>query len=365
MLDLHRCRWRNPVSRQLYVTHAQYLQPLTDPPDLVALDAGCAQRPTPGHILGLNGSIFSRTAIGIVDPALLTPAATPSTSHGLSPTIIAVIIVAILLLLLIVSAFIFIRIKKRQNRRKRASYSTKYAAWGRSTPTQMPQSPMSFQCHGDENAADYSANGTPSLWNPHNAITSFQPISAVTESPNSSSQPQAGATNHQNPLQYHPLQTLNINTSTLPSYPPASHASPMSGSQSRFSPDSYTPTSAVSTRSTAPLLPYIPSQHVPSSALRGPHNISPPAAQTTAGSPSPLLKGLAVFARDTSRDSTASTLPPAPPPKSPRMVPGEQPKDGFVRVRIGGRRDKDGDRGQPVEMRKMGNVFPPPPPPRR
>ena len=39
-----------------------------------------------------------------------------------------------------------VRIKKRQNRRKRASYATKFNAWGGSSHSQMPQSPLSFQC---------------------------------------------------------------------------------------------------------------------------------------------------------------------------------------------------------------------------
>ncbi|OIW29492.1 hypothetical protein CONLIGDRAFT_631571 [Coniochaeta ligniaria NRRL 30616] len=371
--------------------------PLTPIQDLTALDAGCAQKPTPGHILGLNGSVFSPTAISIVDPALITPTATPNSgSSGLPSSIIAAIIVVVIVVLLIVAAFVFIRIKKRQNRRKRASYETKFNAWGGSS-SQMPQSPLSFQCQthigpaspnffpdGDDNEAhsSYPASGglgrKPSLWKPHNAVSSFQNISAVTESPPQDKQQQprkSTITSHQNPLQYHPanhpVPLHSLNTAALPSYPTPTHASPMSGSQSRFSPDSYTPTSAVSTRSNAPLLPYVPAQHASTPSLRGPHNIT---SSQTASTPtnnnnnngSPLLRGVASFTRDTARDSTASTLPPAPPPKSPRMMIGVAVEgvEGVVRFKAVGRR-KERESGSPVESRKVPSVFPPPPPPRR
>ncbi len=360
---------------------------LTLTQDLTALDAGCAQRPTPGHILGLNGSVFSPTAVGIIDPALITPTATPNSgSTGLPSSIVAAIIVVVIVVLLIIAAFVFIRIKKRQNRRKRASYETKFNAWGGSS-SQMPQSPLSFQCQthigpispnffpdGDDNEDDnsYSANGLgrkPSLWKPHNAVSSFQNISAVTESPQEKQlSRKSSITSHQSPLQYHPanhpVPLHSLNTTTLPSYPTPTHASPMSGSQARFSPDSYTPTSAVSTRSTAPLLPYVPAQHASSPSLRGPHNITSPVGQaSTTINASPLLRGIASFTRDTARDSTASTLPPAPPPKSPRMMIGVaiDGVEGVVKFKAAGKK-KERESGSPVESRKIPSVFPPPPP---
>jgi hypothetical protein len=374
---------------------------LTRYSDLTALDAGCSQQPTPGHILGLNGSVFSPTTIGIVDPASITPTGTPNSgSPGLPSTIIAAIVISVIVVILVIAAFIFIRIKKRQNRRKRVSYETKFNPWGGSS-SEMPQSPLSFQCQThmgpptpkffpdadyDDNEVDqvYPDNGSPalgrknSLWKPHNAMSSFQNISAVTESAPAKADRhhpprKAGITSssHQNPLEYHPanhpVPLHSLNTTTLPSYPTPSHASPMSASISRFSPDSYTtPTSAVSARSNAPLLPYVPAQHGSGTALRGPHNIASPVVAASGGSsPSPLLRGIASFGggRDTAaRDSTASTLPPAPPPKSPRMMgKGRVAEEGVVKFKAAGKGQRK-ESGSPVESRKIGNVFPPPPP---
>lgn len=253
----------------------------------------------------------------------------------------------------------------------------------------MPQSPLSFQCQthigptspnffpdgadDNEDHNSYSANGLgrkPSLWKPQNAVSSFQNISAVTESPPNKQQPRnPSIISHQNPLQYHPanqpVPLHSLNTTTLPSYPTPTHASPMSGSQSRFSPDSYTPTSAVSTRSNAPLLPYVPAQHASNPSLRGPHNISstPIGTATTTNNASPLLRGAASFGRE-QRDSTASTLPPAPPPKSPRMTVGVAVDgvEGVVRFKAPLLKKKERESGSPVESRKMPTVFPPPPP---
>ncbi|KAB5575991.1 hypothetical protein GE09DRAFT_1184861 [Coniochaeta sp. 2T2.1] len=396
---------------------------------LIALDAGCAQKPAPGHILGLNGSIFSPTTIGAVDPSLMTPSATPNpgSKGGPSSTIIAVIVVVIVVLLLVIAAFIFIRIKKRQNRRKRNLYETKSAGiWSDSSHTQqMPQSPLSFQCQTspsffpssteDEHEGGHTSNLSrkPSLWKPHNSTTSFQPISAITESsspsPPPSSNPPFPSTRisiHQNPLQSHPshshshshtpgLPLHHINTSPMPSYPQPSHASPLSGSQARFSPDSYTPTSAISTRSNAPLLPtYVPAQHASTPSLRGPHNInvSSPVVGTAMTSNTAIFSGGGAATQgqgqrgDTTssggmllggghnRDSGASTLPPAPPPKSPRMVgvgaAAGGGMNGMIGVAIEGvegvvrfkARGQIKESGSPVESRRVRNVFPPPPP---
>lgn len=258
----------------------------------------------------------------------------------------------------------------------------------------MPQSPLSFQCQtrmdpaspkffhdddGDENEMGYAPNNSSNLpgrksshWKPHNAMSSFQNISAVTEypgkdmpqqKPSRKNSSRSTRSNHQNPLQYHPsnhpVPLHSINTTTLPSYPTHTHASPMSGSVARFSPDSYTtPTSAVSVRSTAPLLPYVPAEH---GTLRGPAVNSPQSATTTA-SASPLLRSVATFGGGAQRESTASTLPPAPPPKSPRMIPSERNLEHQGLRFKGVGKMKERESGSPVETRRMGNTFPPPPP---
>lgn len=357
--------------------------------DLTALDAGCAQKPSPGHILGLNGSIFSPFAIGIIDPALLTMTTGSNSGSGLSSTSVAAIITVTVVVLLIIAAFVFIRIKKRQNRRKRASYAARYKAWGGSSSSAMPQSPLSFQCRAqmgpaspkffadkDDHSADHTTNSLctkPSSRKPHKAISAFQPIAAVTESANDTAQPrrQPSTIPHQNPLSYHPsnhavaLHSLNTNAPPVPSYPTPTHASPLSGAQSRFSPDSYTPTSAVSTRSTAPLLPYVPAHHASVPSLQGgggPHSTTSPGAPASL-----LLRGVASSrGRDAGRgDGTVSRPPQSP--KSPRVLIGVAVDgvEGLVKFRAPAAGKKKKESGSPVESRKVMSVFPPPPPPRR
>lgn len=354
-----------------------------DNTDLTALDAGCLQKPAPGHILGLNGSVISPFAIGIIDPALLTPVATTnSRSTGLSSTSIAAIITVVVVVLLVIAAVVFIRIKKRQNRRKRASYAAKYKAWGGSSSSHMPQSPLSFQCrtqmgpaspkffhdnNDDNNEADPSTNSLyrkPSSQKPpRRAIAPFQPISAVTESSQEKPQPrrESSRSSHQNPLRYHPanhqavaLHSLNTNPTPAvvipPSYPTPTHASPLSGSQARFSPDSTTPTSAASTRSTAPLLPYVPAHHAAVPSLQGGAGQQHSVAASPGASSSP------------------SSMAP-PPPMSPRMLIGVAVDgvEGLVKFRAAPHNAgmKKRESGSPVESRKVMSVFPPPPPRRR
>lgn len=390
---------------------------------LTALEAGCVQQPAVGKVLGLNSTLFSSAPLGIVDPSTIVPTANNDGSHGLPATTVAVIVICVIVFLLVVSAFTFIHYKKRQNRAKRASLESSTKRWGGKSQ-QPPQSPLSFQCQthmgpptpkffpdkdmdervGDEGVgyAYYPTSETNSftnptdgnspargrknsLWKPHNSMSSFQNISAVTEQQQPQYEPaqpqkkKVPTPHTQNPLQYHPTTTTapvplhSLNTTTLPSY--RSVASPGSA-LSPFSPASYTaPTSAASVRSTAPLLPkttsppvpaYVPANYGAGSASRGPDI-------NTSASPSPLLSGAGWPPASSTEQQkqpsftdrmsalTASKAggampspspglpPPAPPPKSPRMLLG-----------TGGGKKKES--GSPTERRVIETNFPAPPP---
>jgi hypothetical protein len=357
---------------------------------LVALDAGCQQKPEIGHTLGLNGSVFSPTIIGIVDPASVVSSTSNGRRPGLATATIAGIVVCIIALLLLMTAILFIRHKKRENRRKRASYESKsHTPWGAKAGP-IPTSPLSFQCatqmspkffpssdHNEEKEAgsSYPITSSPQLshrTSSHRNPSSFQPISAVTESPPRPTYVTRQSSYGTSPLQSNPIKDNhashttsvplhNLNTSippTLPSYPSQTRASPLT----RFSPQDYnTPTSATSVRSTAPLIPYNPAEHGSPSLQRGPSGLSPISASSAAGS-SPLLRGSGIGAwSNFSRKASGSVAPRTDGGFTSGLTAGES-----VGLGVWGRRkDMDGERGSPVEMKMVGTSFPPPPPPRR
>jgi hypothetical protein len=91
---------------------------------LVALDAGCQQRPKPGTPIGLNDTVFSERTISILDPSA---SVVPGDSHDLPNTSIAAIAVGAFAFLLISAGCIFMQHRKRSknsahNRRSSLSF---------------------------------------------------------------------------------------------------------------------------------------------------------------------------------------------------------------------------------------------------
>ncbi|ROW11660.1 hypothetical protein VPNG_05600 [Cytospora leucostoma] len=105
---------------------------------LVALEAGCQQRPNVTEILGLSGTVFSTAIIDIVDPASLKK----SESTGLSTAAIVGIVVGAIVLVLAATAFICIRRRKRRNR----ALSGIEPRWGKARKTHKRKSSFSFRC---------------------------------------------------------------------------------------------------------------------------------------------------------------------------------------------------------------------------
>lgn len=106
---------------------------------LVALQAGCLQRPNVTSKLGLSDSVFSRKVIEIIDPSTQDESAD---SVQLSTAAIAGIAVGAAVLLLAVVAIIFIRIRRRKNR---ANLGIE-PRWGRSKKSHKRNSSFSFHC---------------------------------------------------------------------------------------------------------------------------------------------------------------------------------------------------------------------------
>lgn len=74
---------------------------------MVALDAGCVQRPKAGDLIGLTGSLFTSYAVNITDPPKLeTGPAPPAQTNMDTGTIIGIAIGAALVLLLGVGLFV-------------------------------------------------------------------------------------------------------------------------------------------------------------------------------------------------------------------------------------------------------------------
>ncbi|KND93858.1 hypothetical protein TOPH_01832 [Tolypocladium ophioglossoides CBS 100239] len=90
---------------------------------LIALEAGCKQKPAPGLLLGLNATVFSNTTIQITQPSS-SPAGSGSSSSPstpLSTPAIAAIAIGGLVALALAAACVFVQLRKRRNRAARAS----------------------------------------------------------------------------------------------------------------------------------------------------------------------------------------------------------------------------------------------------
>lgn len=367
--------------------------------------------------MGLNGSVFSTSLIGIVNPSNQTSHSSSDGPH-LSPTIIIPVVIGGLLVVAAIAGFIFIRYRKRANRRARAQggdflnwrHRRKSSLSFRCQTQMGPLTPKFFPgtddssidemtyAHTQHNArgdlqGDFNGADKSSIWNSRMSISSFPDGASIMTEKGQEKQSQRRAITSNRPP--HAL------TTSFPSAPPSVHQSPPSGSIMRFSPDSFTsPASAASARSTTQMLPaikpYNPADHRPTSTTT--LNFSPAAAArladqqpfnfsfsspVSASTASPLLKhqhgwqppAVASFTpappppdrrRETGGGGGGGAFPfppppppPRPPPKNigPRLVPHPTPsrvKKGKAVVGL--------ESGSPVESREIKVAFEPPPP---
>lgn len=372
---------------------------------LVALEAGCQQRPNATAVLGLSDTVFSKTTIDIVDPASLDKA---SASVGLSTAAIVGIVVGAVVLVLMVVAFILIRHRKRNSR----SIISTEPRWGKTHKTHKRKSSFSFRCRTiltspispkffrDEltpveedvpyGSIDAMASGQVSgitgdaqstggryyieskpipqrygyepAWSPQYAPTYFQSFAPP---PGSAEEPVRKSNSAI--LEKRGLSekaSLNINTALVPPQP--AHQSPRQDTFSVLTSMSTHLPPSIPLRSTS----YVSADpHDTTSPSQGPG--SKPKAKTTTmssqgnGYPSfksptatsPLLKQKSGW--PTPRENAEGWFPPPPPPGPPRSSSstlryGRKSSAGSVKK---GKRDS----GSPVESKKIQVSFPAPP----
>ena len=337
-------------------------------PALVALEAGCLQRPAAGTIVGLNDTVFAPGIIGIVDPNTVPTKESDKPSSHISTPLIAGIIAGVLVLIAAIAAFLYVRYRKRKNQEMRAN-----PRWGRHRPKSSlsfrcqkvlsPMSPKFFQDVEDSSMDDMSEAAPErrhieskprSGRTPPMPASSFQSLAAVSlqqapPGPKSSnnSEKKGSISGGRGSL---PLRSITTN---VPAVPAATHASP---NATRSSPASAATTETYfsTPTSTTQLIPagfsaYVPAEHGIVSARAGTEPMKSPTLinLTSPGIASPRLNQHGWPAAVREQDVT---FPPPPPPKGTRI---DTKRSGFKK----GKRES----GSPVESRQIQLSFAAPP----
>ncbi|KAI1824627.1 hypothetical protein F4861DRAFT_538769 [Xylaria intraflava] len=256
---------------------------------LVALQAGCKQRPSPGAVISLNGTVFSTTRIKATRK-------TPQNAQpGLSTTELAGITVAGLVVILAIVGVSIVCSRKRRNRRIRLGDGGFTGASLRRN--RRPASPLSFSCQTRLSAWSPTFVPKQSDWaieekdypNPHltpgsHIITPKPPLSTTSPTPR---QYQSINTSFARPgFAPGPLPALSTGAPTVPD----SVHYPSSPKSSQLYPHDVTPISATSTKFTAhhsPLRSYYPAEYGVCSPHFGNSTNESPIFDSTA---SPFLK---------------------------------------------------------------------------
>ncbi|KAL2760764.1 hypothetical protein ACRALDRAFT_2024678 [Sodiomyces alcalophilus JCM 7366] len=334
---------------------------------LIALETGCQQRPEPGQLVALNGTVFSTSHIQAVDPSGGDSDSDDDAPLAVS-TIVGIVAGAVVLILLMAIGG-YLRYRKRKKllkegpieRRLRRHSSLSFRCQTHLTP-KTPNFPMD-----KEEVATASETEKPCA-HPAEPLHSH-PVSA----------PEMGSW-HLREQQY---QALSVETSHFPAMPPKVH----SPRQKHSPADDYhkTPTSTTSVRSTTPLLPlqpYVPSDYAISNCAVTPSPRSspvmpsqPPRTTTATTTFSPSVSSQAQF------QGSSWPLPDDIQDYSPVVV--EQPRQGRVIDVLLGVEAGPGavavppqqrrglaafsssppslKGGSPVESRTLQTSFPPPP----
>ncbi|KAF9881193.1 LPXTG-domain-containing protein [Colletotrichum karsti] len=337
---------------------------------LVALGAGCQQRPEPGKVLGLNQTVFTKGVITTVDPKDQTSAEKDEGAKIPITTIVG-IVVGVVVALLLAAGCVFIQCRKRRARAgkgvnpelsRRAKGHRPVSSLSFRCQTHLtPKTPNFFSIEEEQDMQNekgraqqqqqrqqeqYSSHHqpqdplypeTPDDWAAHHAGYPFRSTSP---------------TNLTDKKTHVPLTNI---TTSLPMMPVKSHSP-----RHNASPEDYTPSS---TTSAAPLIsfrPYVPSEHGMSTPSMGQQQYaagfspqstySPPTSGHTV---SPLLSqaGWPAPVRNT---ATIDSLPATEPARTIPVIMRDMARPLPKRVTsLGG--------GSPVESQKIQTSFPPPP----
>ncbi|KAI1123307.1 hypothetical protein F5Y10DRAFT_55875 [Nemania abortiva] len=343
---------------------------------LVALEAGCNQRPAAGTAIGLSDTVFSTTQINAVDPKSKS---SKDDKAALPTTTIVGIAVGAAAVLLAIAGFFFVRYRKRRNRRVRLEGGVPKGT--SATRRHRRTSDLSFRCQTHltprspnfPNPSDSTIEEEKSFSNQHLALGSH-PItleSPVSRKSLTSWEPQPGVSSFSRPRQApQPLQNI---ATTGPAFPEHVHYS-TSPKAARFSPHEETPTSTTSTRSTAqllPLRPYNPADY----GVSSPHIGSPADASSSYTSPvsgsatSPLMSRLwenqnrsnPNQAQNRNRESVAPVWD-----MPQRQMSFSARAKALERIGVPlspGAKKRVSNSGSPVESKEINTVFPGPPSP--
>ncbi|KAI0002305.1 hypothetical protein F4779DRAFT_135315 [Xylariaceae sp. FL0662B] len=334
---------------------------------LVALETGCKQQPPAGTLVGLNDTVFSKTMISAIDPAMETTAKGNQTA--LSVPQIAGVAVGAIVIFLAIAGFIFVRCRKRRNRRLRLESANSTTRPKRSH--HRPASSLSFRCQAHlsprspaffPNPSDTTVEEEKPFSQPYPALGSH-PI--FLDSP-MSRQPMWRA---QNPIpgSKEDIKSLHLHNIAIaiPTIPGNVHHS-TSPKAARFSPidDLTTPASTTSTKSTAQLLPfrpYNPAEYGVAPPQAGGNPIHPDGSTftspTSGSTASPLLS------RAWDQRTPTWDLPARVSSRSPGAGPALEFRVG-AGMAVGRNRER-GKRtsniGSPVETEQINISFPAPP----
>lgn len=363
---------------------------------IVALEAGCRQQPAPGMLLGLNDTIFASTQISIVDPTV--PKSDEGAKTGLGVPVIVGIVAGAVVLLLVVAGTTFICLRKRKNKRARASAEADF--YTRFNPRH--RSSMSFQCQ--------THMVSPRFWPTAGAEEGLStPTADSPDAAAATSTPRRSSIYKPHDLDYpYPATKPTSTTTTLAplhittTVPPQAYASPTTAERVYHSPSDFrSPLSAESTRSTAALLPsikpYVPAEHgvhvpgsppIPTSVVASPvtaTTTSPLSATGTGTGMTPLLKSQAwplpvpeshshSHRHSLQRSDKAerhviklggAVPPPPPPPPLKTSWRGSSSSSGLMMGRkspkLPGGAGGGGGTGSPVESWEIQTAFAAPP----
>ncbi|KAK2058541.1 LPXTG-domain-containing protein [Colletotrichum caudatum] len=348
---------------------------------LIALGAGCQQRPDPGKLVGLNSTVFTKGTVTAVDPRDTTKPAKDG-NPALPMTAIVGIVIGAVVAFLFVAGCTFIQWRKRKARREGRGINPELS---RRAKGHRPVSSLSFRCqthltpktpnffsieeedaHGEKLRHHYEAQNQQeqqeqqqqhdmasspvskhSLWMPHNSISSFHGAAPALYT-------------DRKPTQKEP--TLANITTSLPVIPVKAHSPRFNASSPQ---DDYyaTPTSTTSAAPLLPFRPYVPSEHgFPTPPTGHAATFSPAttyASPTSGTTASPLLSQAGWPAPAEPSLSSAFSSSSSPPVKdATRTIPSiarDLARPLPKRITSLG--------GSPVETSTIQTAFPPPPPP--
>ncbi|KAI0119268.1 hypothetical protein F4814DRAFT_411385 [Daldinia grandis] len=318
---------------------------------LIALDAGCQQRPPAGTLIGLNDTVFTKTTISSVDPSI--EKSDNENQSTLSVTQIVGISVGAVVIVLAVAGFLFVRCRRRRNRRLLLG-DVKASAMAQKRNRHRTASTLSFRCqtHLTPRSPAFFPNpsdGTIEEENPYaGPFSSLASHPVYPESPRQTLNDNMGL----NSFYRSDNKVIPHNIATaIPAIPSNVHYS-TSPKAAFFSPTDE-PASTTSTKSTSQLLPlrqYNPAEYSDSSPQIGtnPNTVfSSPISGSTA---SPLIS------RAWERATPTWDMPPR---GSSRPTGGGAWER--VATSIVAKNRRTSNTGSPVETKQINFNFPPPP----